>query len=258
MAVKTSLNPTGGGYVPSGNFVWNQKTLGRRMGTGVNSMQNYYQQYLQQMQQAQGWQQQQAAQAQKQAQGYIEQLSPKIEGYLNQMQGNYEKGLSAMQKAGGDSSYLKQAWNMARQGVANPGWGDQTVRQMKNAASAQGSAQQASATRQLERSMSGRGMAGPAADYLKAALKNRFGMQTAAGLRNVDVNAATYAADSKKQYMGMAGQYAGDLARMGQQNQTNLANYYQSYNPLNWLQQTQSILSPLQTIGYGAGQGAAW
>ena len=142
MAVKTSLNPTGRGYVPTGNFVWNTQTTQARMPTGVGSMQNYFQQYLQQMQQAQTWQQQQAANAKTAAQKYISELSPKLESYLERMQKSYEGGLSALQGAPTevDSSHLKEAWRMAMEGYSNPGWDDATIRKMKGSASAQGAA----------------------------------------------------------------------------------------------------------------------
>lgn len=238
-------------------YAWNQRTV-TPLNRGVNSMQALYQQYMQQMMQAQKWQQSQAAQAQTSAQDYIAKLAPKLEGYLTRMQSQYDAGLKTLQNSNADSSYLKQAWQSAMAGYANPGWGKKTIGQMKSGIASRGAANQAVATRQLERSMSGKGMAGPAAEYLKASLKNRYGMQTSGQLRDTDIQAATYAADSKKQYLGMAGGYAGQLANLGAQQANAIANYQQSYNPLNWMQQTQSILSPLQTIGYGAGYGSAW
>ena len=65
--------------------------------------------------------------------------------------------------------------------------------------------------------------------------------------------------------INMAGGYAGQLgslsaqqANMNQSRSNNLANYYQSYNPLTWMSQAQNILNPLQQIGAGVGQGLAW
>jgi len=257
MAVKTSLNPTGRGYVPTSTFVWNQKS--RLPGqTPATSMQDSYQQYLTQMQKAQAWQQQQSADLQAKGQSYLDQLSPKIDSYMTAMQGNYDAGLNTLKNSTGDGSYLKNVFSKTMAMYQNPGWSAETIRNMKGAASAQGAAQGAAGVRQLERSMSGRGMSGPAADYLKAIVKNRYGAQTARALTGIDTNAATYAADSKKQYLGMAESAAAQLAQMSQNRTNNLAQYQRDYNPLSWLQQAQSILSPMQTIGYNVGNGSAW
>jgi len=192
--------------------------------------------------------QRQSQYAQVQAARQNAQLGGMFDTAMQQQQSNFMQGAQSLRNAQ-NTPWQQSIRNKVWQGVNNPGLDPNTLAQIKGQAAQRGAANQSSAVRNAQWGMAGRGRSGTARDFMLSSINNRGGQATANALTGIDIDAAKYASQNERGWLGTAANLSGQEAGQAM----NYANYLQRNNPLGQLAQIQQMQQPFAQIGYGAG-----
>lgn len=189
----------------------------------------------------------------------------KMGGYtdtaMGEMRNNFQQSQNMlraeMSRAANDPMWTA-ARKLALENARNPGLPKNVVDRMHGRAAARSAASTAAAMRGAVHQAAKYGSTGAA----KANALQLAGNRGAINRQNAGVDIDKYAAEIANRDKNTAvGQLASvaqghNAARSGPMSQ--LINLRQSYNPLNWMQQTQQIMSPLNGLGQGVGMQGAY